>query len=369
VQRHADLIHRDKGRIGSEFAQRPGEFEQRGNNIRKRRDQGEKTVLASDALHNVAGHGRSEQRKGAGQRQFELLIFGKNQIDQGTIVVRFEEIAVARNRHPWLAEHEIETFRVSIDGVNGTQSLGLIGAVHGGRCEKSFHSAEGFFVRGHQAHVQVLMRRAADLVGIEPRINFPDVVQNIQWHRIPRLHLSARGREGPIFRLKVSHFVDDKYSENMKPVIVVLLVLSSLLEAGDNGSRVLYVGGTVAGMSMKSGARIEFLDDDAFQLTAKGLTGKDKAVRIPFADVTAIEYGMRVSRRYVEAVLISPVFLIAKKRTHYLTIGYADEHGQQQAMVLQVGKDEIRTLLVSLEARTGRRVEYQDEEARKAGKG
>jgi hypothetical protein len=38
-------------------------------------------------------------------------------------------------------------------------------------------------------------------------------------------------------------------------------------------------------------------------------------------------------------------------------------------MVLQVGKEEIRPLLVSLEARTGRSVEYQDEEARKAGKG
>ena len=38
-------------------------------------------------------------------------------------------------------------------------------------------------------------------------------------------------------------------------------------------------------------------------------------------------------------------------------------------MVLQVGGDDIRPLLVSLEARTGRKVEYQDEEARKAGKG
>ena len=38
-------------------------------------------------------------------------------------------------------------------------------------------------------------------------------------------------------------------------------------------------------------------------------------------------------------------------------------------MVLQVNKEEIRPLLVSLEARTGLRVEFQDEEARKAGKG
>ena len=72
---------------------------------------------------------------------------------------------------------------------------------------------------------------------------------------------------------------------------------------------------------------------------------------------------------YLEAVLISPIFLVAKRRTHFLTIGYADSNGKQQAVVLQVGKDEIRPLLVSLEARTGRAVEYQDEEARKAGKG
>ena len=38
-------------------------------------------------------------------------------------------------------------------------------------------------------------------------------------------------------------------------------------------------------------------------------------------------------------------------------------------MVFRVGKNNIRVMLVSLEARTGLKVEYQDEEARKAGKG
>ena len=46
-----------------------------------------------------------------------------------------------------------------------------------------------------------------------------------------------------------------------------------------------------------------------------------------------------------------------------------DGDGHQQAVVLEVNKGDIRQLLVSLEARTGRRVEYQDDEARKAGKG
>ena len=38
-------------------------------------------------------------------------------------------------------------------------------------------------------------------------------------------------------------------------------------------------------------------------------------------------------------------------------------------MIFRIGKDDIRTMLVSLEARTGRKVEFQDDDARKAGKG
>ncbi len=152
--------------------------------------------------------------------------------------------------------------------------------------------------------------------------------------------------------------------ECVKPYLLVLLVLSPLLQAGDIGSRVLYVGGTVPGVRNKSGVRIDLQQDDAFKLIANG-----HSFLVPYKDVSTLEYGLRVSRRYVEAVLISPLFLVAKKKTHFLTIGYTDQDGKQQAMVLQVGKEEIRPLLVSLEARTGRRVEYQDDEARKAGKG
>jgi hypothetical protein len=38
-------------------------------------------------------------------------------------------------------------------------------------------------------------------------------------------------------------------------------------------------------------------------------------------------------------------------------------------MIFRVNKDDIRAMLVSLEARTGRKVEFQDDDARKAGKG
>ena len=97
--------------------------------------------------------------------------------------------------------------------------------------------------------------------------------------------------------------------------------------------------------------------------------GKRGVFRVPYENITNLEYGQKVSRRYAEAILISPILLLAKKRAHFLTVGYKDGAGNQQAMVFQVSHSDVRSILVGLEARTGRRVEFQDEEARKAGKG
>ena len=150
----------------------------------------------------------------------------------------------------------------------------------------------------------------------------------------------------------------------MRRTFAVLLALTSLLQAGVLGNRVLYVGGTVAGVKSHSNADIDVRDQNALSLHLR-----DKAISVAWSDVNDLEYGLHVDRRYLEAILISPLFLIAKKRSHFVTIGYTDADGHQQAVVLEVSKSDIRQLLVSLEARTGRRVEYQDDEARKAGKG
>ncbi len=67
--------------------------------------------------------------------------------------------------------------------------------------------------------------------------------------------------------------------------------------------------------------------------------------------------------------MISPLFMMSKKREHFLTVGFQDDDGQQQAMVFQVDKNDIRIALVTLEARTGQAIQYQDDEARLSGKG
>jgi hypothetical protein len=46
-----------------------------------------------------------------------------------------------------------------------------------------------------------------------------------------------------------------------------------------------------------------------------------------------------------------------------------DENDKQQAAVFELGKDVVRVTLASLEARSGQKIEYQDEEARKSSKG
>lgn len=96
---------------------------------------------------------------------------------------------------------------------------------------------------------------------------------------------------------------------------------------------------------------------------------KKAQVRVPYDRINLIEYGQQVNRRIAMAIVISPLMLLSKSRKHFLTVGYADEAGKQQALVFRIEKGDIRATLVSLEARTGLKVQYQDEEARKAGKG
>ena len=90
---------------------------------------------------------------------------------------------------------------------------------------------------------------------------------------------------------------------------------------------------------------------------------------VPWQQINLLEYGQKAGRRYVLAAAISPFLLLSKSRKHYLTVGFTDDDGDQQAMVFRVDKNDIRILLVCMEARTNLKVEYQDEEARKAGKG
>jgi hypothetical protein len=155
---------------------------------------------------------------------------------------------------------------------------------------------------------------------------------------------------------------------------ICLLALTALLLAApaaaerrfkppDPGFRVQCAGGTLPGVSTRTITRLDLTDASNLVF----FCGKTE-FRTPYNKVETVEYGQQVSRRYAAAVLISPILLLSKERRHYVTLGFLDDHGGRQAVVLRVEKGDIRSVLAGLEARTGRRVEYQDDEARKGGK-
>ena len=144
-----------------------------------------------------------------------------------------------------------------------------------------------------------------------------------------------------------------------------LLVVITILGVGMNAqSRAEYVGGTAAKLESGASGAIQVTDERYFAFYTK-----KTQVRVAYDHINELQYGQKVDRRLLMAVVISPVFLLSKKRKHLLTVGYTDEEGRHQALVFQVDKNDIRATLASLEARTGVRIQYQDEDARKAGHG
>jgi len=145
-------------------------------------------------------------------------------------------------------------------------------------------------------------------------------------------------------------------------VSLTVLLMSLAATAGEPGLRTQFIGGTLPGVHSRTTARLDLTQAESLRFSS-GRSGLD----IPYRKIGTLEYGQSVRRRIVEAVLISPILLLAKSRKHFVTIGYEDAEGVQQALVFRVGKGDIRTVMAGLEARSGRRFTFLDDDARKAG--
>ena len=149
-----------------------------------------------------------------------------------------------------------------------------------------------------------------------------------------------------------------------KRLLTLIVCILGLAAAAQGQARAEYIGGTADKVAVGASGAIAVSDPQYFAFYSRRSN-----VRIAYKNVNLLEYGQTVSRRLDLAIIVSPAFLLVKKRKHFLTVGYTDDDGKQQALVFRVDKNDIRAMLASLEARTGQRVTYQDEEARKAGRG
>ena len=158
---------------------------------------------------------------------------------------------------------------------------------------------------------------------------------------------------------------------------IVLMTEAAALLAVD-GDKAAYFGGThaaYAGAKDPIEGELNTRLEEALILrpTKKDFAGQD--LQIPYQQILDIEYGQKAGRRVGAAVattvLLGPIGLVtlfSKKRKHYLTIGYTDQSGKEQVAVIELGKDIVRTTLAIVETRSGKKIEYQDEEARKASR-
>jgi hypothetical protein len=146
--------------------------------------------------------------------------------------------------------------------------------------------------------------------------------------------------------------------------LLTLLACGALTQclpaAQPGGARAYLTGTTVPDFPNKCDVRLDMTGDQEMLFVTQRLT-----LHVPYDKVNTVEYGQHVGRRYAEAILLSPLFLLSKSRKHFVTVGYIDANGREQALVLQVNKSDVRAVLAGLEAKTGRRVEYTDDEARK----
>jgi hypothetical protein len=143
-------------------------------------------------------------------------------------------------------------------------------------------------------------------------------------------------------------------------IVLTVCFCFEALWAGVDSQKTVYVGGTVSSIKEQTEGVTFTSDEKVFVFDYE--KGK---LQIPYDRIENLEYGQKVGRR---GGIVSR-WVITKKRKHFLTIGYKDENSQQQAAVLELGKDIVRVTLAALEARSGRKIEYQDEESRKSGSG
>src|SRR5688500_10089066 len=138
--------------------------------------------------------------------------------------------------------------------------------------------------------------------------------------------------------------------------LCVLLLLQSTAFAGLGADKTMYMGGTVSSIAEQTEGKSSAKDPKVIVFEHKG--GR---FTIPYERVNSLEYGQKAGRRLGVAIAVTWMALFSKKRKHYLTVGFLDDNDQQQAAVFELGKNVVRVQLATLEARTGQKIDYQDD--------
>jgi hypothetical protein len=148
--------------------------------------------------------------------------------------------------------------------------------------------------------------------------------------------------------------------------ILTVTLFSAAAFAGIDSDKAAYRGGTLP-VPVGAEAKFDLTDPSAFRFLSK-----KSPAEISYNRIQTIEYGQKSGRRIGAAIgwtiAVGPLGLLAlasKKRKHMVSLTWQNEAGKNEAAVFEFGKDGIRAALKTLEARSGKAIEYETEEAKK----
>jgi hypothetical protein len=134
----------------------------------------------------------------------------------------------------------------------------------------------------------------------------------------------------------------------------------SRLFAAVRGDEVMYVWGTTKAIPDKSEGRLDTSNETFAKFVAK-----NGSLTISYKGITSLEYGQKAGRRVGAVLAVSLIALFTRKRRHYLTVGYTDEQGKRQGAIFEIAKGRVRAVAVAFETRSGKKINFESDEARK----
>ncbi len=151
-----------------------------------------------------------------------------------------------------------------------------------------------------------------------------------------------------------------------RSMLPALFVLPAAALAGVGKKEVRYLGGVWSDVREGAEGRVR-MDDDAAVFLFDG-----RQYRLPYANITSLEYGQKVGRRIGATIgwgattlgLAALPMLLSRKRRHFATIGYTDETGKPQGLVVEFGKEINRSALKMLSLKSGKEIEFESDRAR-----
>jgi hypothetical protein len=141
-------------------------------------------------------------------------------------------------------------------------------------------------------------------------------------------------------------------------VVCLTIAVSVAFAASPRNDQAAYVGGT---LSIARGA-MGILDVSAPK--ALLFTYGETSYSIPYDVITGMEWSDKLGRReksmsaQTRTIMAAPIHLW-KKKLQYLTFSFREGEGNQVA-IFELAEDTIRPLVPALEARTGKKVEFED---------